>query len=310
VVAVPPLLLPVRRFATQESALDAFGLIPFWRLAEATSGRTMELVFALSAGALVALAALVPRRARVALPVVVALALLTLTVVSTRQIDRLTRLDRAWVFDTHDPRWLDDAADEPVTYLHGSAFSVGAWKHAFWNRRVDAVARLDGAAELHPLVAQELEVRPDGLLDPVDGGAFRPVLVAAPANLELAGERLAAAGRTTDLEGLVLWRPDLPVRVLTARSGVQPNGDIVGTAELTVYACGPGRMELTLLGKQGTPLEVRGNGITLARPEVAPDTVWKGSVSAPPDADGRSPCTFELVSPGLVGSTRLEFVRE
>ena len=31
-VAVPALLLPVRRFATQEAALDAFALIPFWRL--------------------------------------------------------------------------------------------------------------------------------------------------------------------------------------------------------------------------------------------------------------------------------------
>ena len=31
----------------------------------------------------------------------------------------LSRLDRAWVFDTGDPRWLDAAADGPVAYLHG-----------------------------------------------------------------------------------------------------------------------------------------------------------------------------------------------
>ena len=77
-----------------------------------------------------------------------------------------------------------------------------------------------------------------------------------------------------------------------------------------MYACGRGRLELTLLGKQGTPIELRVNGITWARPRVAPDTVWNGSIPSPPDADGRSLCIFELVSPGLVGSTRLEFVRE
>jgi hypothetical protein len=43
---------------------------------------------------------------------------------------------------------------------------------------------------------------------------------------------------------------------------------------------------------------------------VAPGAVWYGSVPSPPDANGRSLCLFELVSPGLVGSTRLEFVRE
>ncbi len=309
-VAVPALLLPVRRFATQEAALDAFALIPFWRLGEASSVRTLELVYALSAGVLIALAALVPRRARVALPVAVALSLLTLSVLSTRQIERLTQLDRAWVFDTGDPRWLDDAADGPVTYLHASAFSVGVWKHAFWNRSIDSVARLQDSARLDPLVPVELELRPDGVLGRVDGGAFRPALVAAPANFDLAGERLAVAPRSTDLPGLALWRLEQPLRLLTSRSGVQPNGDIVGTAEITVYACGKGRLELTLLGKQGAPIELRANGITTARPEIAPDTVWNGIITAPPDADGRSPCVFEVVSPGLVGSTRLEFVRE
>jgi hypothetical protein len=52
------------------------------------------------------------------------------------------------------------------------------------------------------------------------------------------------------------------------------------------------------------------NGITWAKPKVDSGSVWTGSVPAPPDADGRSACLFELVSPGLVGSTRLEFVRE
>ena len=89
--------------------------------------------------------------------------------------------------------------------------------------------------------------------------------------------------------------------------GVHPNGDILGTAEIEVFGCGPGRLELTLLGKQATPVEISANG----RPEltVAPatDTVWNGSVPSPgPTDNGR--CTFDIRSPGLVGSTRIEFV--
>ena len=112
-IAAGALVLPVRRFSTQESALDAVSMIPFWRLAEATSGQTLELVYALSVGALVALAVFLPQRARVALPVIVAVVLVTLSVLSTRQIDRLTQLDRAWVFDVGDPRWVDAVGHRP-----------------------------------------------------------------------------------------------------------------------------------------------------------------------------------------------------
>ncbi len=285
-------------------------MIPLWRLAEATSTQALELVYALTVGALVALAVFLPSRMRVALPVVVALTLVTLSILSTRQIERLTHLDRAWVFDTGDPRWVDEATTAPVTYLHASSFPAGVWKHLFWNRRIVAVAQLKSAAPLAPLAPVNVELGPDGLLRAVDGRAFQPALVAAPTDFELAGERIAQAPRSTDLAGLTLWRIDRPLRLLTSRTGVQPNGDVLGKAQITVYACGRGRLELTLLGKQGTPIELRVNGITWARPQIASGAVWNGSVPSPPDADGQSLCVFEIVSPGLVGSTRLEFVRE
>ncbi len=308
-LAVPAVLLPVDRFAIQESALDAVSMIPLWRLAEATSTQALELVYALTVGALVALAVFLPRRMRIALPVVVALTLVTLTIFSTRQIQRLTHLDRAWVFDTGDPRWVDEATSAPVTYLNASSFPAGVWKQVFWNRRIVAVAQLKGAAPIAPLAPVHVELAPDGRLRTVDGRAFRPALVAAPTDFDLAGVRIAQAPRSTDLAGITLWRTDGPLRLLTSRTGVKPNGDVLGTAQITVYACGPGRLELTLLGKQGAPVELRVNGITWARPQIAPGGVWYGSLPSPPDADGRSPCVFEIVS-GLVGSTRIEFVRE
>jgi hypothetical protein len=309
-LAVPPVLFPVHRFAIQESALDAVSLIPLWRLGETTSIQALELVYALGVGTLVALAVFLPTRMRIALPAVVALTLVTLSIFSTRQIEKLTHLDRAWVFDTGDPRWVDAATTAPVTYLHASAFAAGVWKQVFWNRRILAVARLKNAAPLGPLTPVNMELGHDGLLRAVDGRTFQPAFVAAPTDFELAGERIAQAPRSTDLAGITLWRTDPPLRLLTSRTGVRPDGDIFGTAQITVYACGRGRLELTLLGKQGTPIELRVDGITWARPQVAPGAVWNGSVPSPPDADGRSLCLFELVSPGLIGSTRLEFVRE
>ncbi|MDX6439434.1 MAG: hypothetical protein QOF45_2017 [Gaiellaceae bacterium] len=310
-IAIPAVLLPVGRFAVQESALDAFSLIPLWRLAEATSLSTLELVYTLSVSTLVVLAVFLARRACVALPVIVALALVSLSILSTRQIDRLTHLDRAWVFDTGDPRWIDRAADGPVTYLQAeTAFSAGLWKQAFWNRRIDAVAYLPEAARLPPLAPTVVALQPNGLLRTRDGGGLQATLVVSPTEIELFGESVAQAPRSTDTTGLTLWRAERPVRVSSVRSGVQPDGDINGSAHLTVYACGLGSLELTLFGKAGGPVEIRADGILRARPLLAANTVWNGSVAAPPDADGQSLCAFELVSRGLVGSTRLEFVRD
>ena len=308
-IATPVVLLPVARFAVQEAALDAFSFVPLWRLAEATSTTTLEVLFPFAAAALVAAAVFVPRRTKAVLPVLVAIVLVGLSAASTREIARLSRLDREWVFDTGDPRWLDRVAEGPVTYVHGSAFPAGAWKHAFWNRRIDAVAQLGGAAPLAPLVPVNLALRRDGGLEQSDGRNL-PRLLVTPAELELNGEQIARAPRSADLSGLSLWRAEQPVQLDTWRTGVQPNGDIIGRAEITAYRCGGGRLELTLLGKQGTPLELRANGLTVGRPVVAPGTVWNGTIEAPTDAGPRTTCLFELVSPGLVGSTRLEFVRE
>ena len=310
-VAVPAVLLPVGRFAVQEAALDAFSFVPLWRLAAVTSETTLELVFPLSAGALVALAMLVPRRALAVLPVVVLVVLGALSIVSTREIAQLSRDDRIWVFDTGDPRWIDAAADGPVTYLHTSGgFSAGVWKHLFWNDRVEAVAQLPEAAPIGPLEPATVGPHPTGLLLDTRGRRLDAGLVAVSSDFELAGERLATAPRSTDLPGLGLWRAERPVRVRTRRSGFQPNGDILGDAFVTVYGCGRGRLELTLLGKQGEPVLLTANQIPRQRFSVPPGDVWTGAIAAPPRADGRRVCVFGISSPGLLGSTIIEWVPE
>ena len=54
-----------------------------------------------------------------------------------------------------------------------------------------------------------------------------------------------------------------------------------------VYACGPGRLELTLIGKDGTPVEIAIEGAPTRRIEVPAGSVWTGSVPAPSYADGQ-----------------------
>jgi hypothetical protein len=148
-----------------------------------------------------------------------------------------------------------------------------------------------------------------GALRTAGGRPFRAGLLVAPKELELVARPLAQAPRSTDLAGLTLWRVDGPVRVSTWTSGLQPNGDLTGEVAMTVYACGRGRLDLILLGKQGLPVEIRADGILYRRITVPPGRVWTGSIPAPPDADGKRRCVFTVTSPGLVGSTRFAFVR-
>ena len=126
VLAVPAVLFPVKQFAVQAAALDAFSIIPLWRLREATSAATLEVVYVLSVSVFICIAVFLPPHLRAALPVAVAVAFVSLSVVSTREIERLTRLDRAWVFDVGDPRWVDQAAEGPVTYLQAGD-EVSGW---------------------------------------------------------------------------------------------------------------------------------------------------------------------------------------
>jgi hypothetical protein len=298
----------VMRFAVQEAALDAFAWVPLWRLAEATSPSTLEVVFPACAALLVAAAVVVPRGARSALPALVAAVLVTLSVVSSREVARLTQLDTEWVFGTAEPRWVDAATSGSVSYLHGSEYAAGAWKHLFWNRSIDAVVTLPDTSRLPPLEPATVSPRCDGLLLRMDGERPTARGVVAPSELELAGQPVSAASPSTDLNGLTLWQAEAPLRVVTRKDGFQPNGDIDGApAVVTVFGCGPGELQLTLLGKAGEPVSVTANEIPRRQFRLPNGDVWVGSIGAPPDADGRAPCVFRISSPGLVGSTVVEW---
>jgi hypothetical protein len=57
-------------------------------------------------------------------------------------------------------------------------------------------------------------------------------------------------------------------------------------------------------------LDIDIEGARTLRVQPPPGGLWQGSVPAPSYADGHTRCIYELHSNGLVGSTRIEFVRD
>ncbi len=130
----------------------------------------------------------------------------------------------------------------------------------------------------------------------------------APSTLTLAGEKVAErqAG-DSEAYGLAAWRPVEPVRVVLGTEGFLPNGDFSGTARVTVYACRPGTLDVTILGKTGDPIEARVDGIDVQRLDTPNGAAVTHRIPAPPYADGSTSCLFELVNPGYAGSTTIVF---
>ena len=191
-----------------------------------------------------------PRGARFILVGLVACTLVLVTIVSTYQIQRLARADRTWVFSTAQPRWIDENANGPVTYIYAeTAVPQMLWKTVYWNERIDRVLEFDGVPPAAPLPTRRAAPRcqradPGHSRTPTRGG-----YVVAPSNIVLAGTELASYGPAADIPGLTLWRADAPLRVRWITTGVQTNGDIAGAARVQVPGCTRGHLSLTLLSR-------------------------------------------------------------
>ena len=310
VVVAPAILLPVARFASRESALDSFSFIPLWRLEEMASSEWLQVAYAVGVGLVVVAAVLVPPRAGVAVFGLVASTLVLASIVSSREIQQLAAADRTWVFSTTQPSWIDEVADGPTTFIHADTeLPKALFQTVYWNERIDRVLQLEGAPGAAPIATESAAVLESGLVRDEGGKRLDGGLVVAPSSIVLQGRDLASYGPATDMPGLTLWRADSPLRVLWTTSGVQANGDIDGTARIVVPRCAQGHLGLTLLGKSGASVEISVDGIVIDTVAAPPGAVWTGEVSAPAYSDGTDICTFRIQSAGLLGSTRIEFVR-
>ena len=309
-IAVPAVLLPVRKLVTPYAAPDAFMILPIQRLLEATSAQFVEVSWMLFAVLMIAVAVTIPRRAAVLVPVILGVGLIAASALASSEIARLARIDNDRFFGDAKRTWVNDVATEPVTYLFdGSAYWNGVWKTAFWNDRIDRVVRLPGPP-LGSLPDAVVVSRSDGALVTDQGERIGGRRIVAPTAFTFVGEPLAEITQTdVDQGGLRLWRTPGSPRLSTWITGLKPNGDIVQPIRVVVYSCGPGRLELTLLGKQGLPVLLSVDGTPVARIALAPGGVWNGAVPTPKGANGKQACTFEIRSAGLVGSTKVTFVR-
>ena len=90
-------------------------------------------------------------------------------------------------------------------------------------------------------------------------------------------------------------------------SGLLPYGDFSGKATITVFACRPGTLDVTVLGKSGHPITAYVDGFEVAQLDTPAGESATHRIPAPPYADGSRPCLFDLVTEGFAGTTRIAF---
>jgi hypothetical protein len=310
-VAASALLLPVERITTRAAAADALSTVPLEYLRREVSEVTFETVYAVAAAAILLFAVLAPRRARAIVAGVVAVALIAGSLIASYEMRERSQYDRFTLFADTSPSWLDESGASGVAYLEtGDRIWPSVWHHMFWNRSITSVVRLRTAESPGVVPQRVVRLRDDGLLLDGNGDTVDAAQLVAPANVLVAGEQVSAIAPSTE-PGMTLWNVESPVRVLQRVRGLQPNGDLYGgqTARIEVFGCGPGELQLTLLGKEGDPTRIWLDGRLLAERSIPPESVWRPAVRAPATADGTGRCVYELESDGLVGSTRIEFVR-
>jgi hypothetical protein len=298
--------LPATRFATRQGAHDALtaiGLVDF------ADWSDVAFRLALVAFVLAAAAAFVflPQRFLAGAVAAMAIGFVALSALAAREIDEFTRIEHAHDFGTADRRWIDAAGVEPVLLLDtGELPSTAVARTTFGNRSVEHVARLSGVPE-QALPEFPVDIRRDGaLVDTATGREVSPRHIALPLTTVVDGTRIASSPLTDIAPGSGLWEPRQPLRLVSRSLGFTPVGDF-SLGRVVVYRCGPGALELTLLGKDGHPVAVRVNGFPWETIEIPPGGVWRGAVE-PVVENSAVPCVFELESAGLVGSTRVEWV--
>ena len=241
-------------------------------------GTTRAAVIGVTVVASAAFVLVPARRARM-LVIALATGLALISIGASREIARESRLEEAKAFGEAEPEWIDAAAKgEKVALLNtGDREWPIIPRTVFWNRRVTTVARLPARTGSGAMPQVRVDPGMDGILRTEDGGTLEEPLVAAPAGVTLDGTPVAVGAPTSAASNLVLWRVIAPARLESVVSGLGANGDFAGSVYVTVYACGPGRLELTLIGKSGGPLRSAPTGSRSGR-------LWR-----PRAASGRVP---------------------
>jgi hypothetical protein len=311
VAVAPALFLPVDKLVNTYAVPSAFMTIPLLDLAERTSAATLRFAWLTGAVALVALTLLIPRRAGPALVLLVAFGLGATSVLAQKRIDRRASADRREFFGTSSTQWIDRAAKGDVAYLDDEdPLWNAAWHVAFWNQRVRSVATLGQTAGPLP-GAVAVSALPDGRLVRGDGSPLHERFVVTRKWVTLDGQRLKRIAQGRDEPGLTLWRTPSDPAVSTWTQGVLRRGDVVQPVTVTVFDCRVGRLELTLLPKQGLPtVSLSVVGLQPVTVPLPANSILQGWIPAPPSGGEKGKkCVFEISPQGLVETTGIVFKR-
>jgi hypothetical protein len=311
-VAASALLLPLDRVTAPAAYADSPSMIPLELLSRHLDESAFEGLYAGVVALLLLAAVLLPRRAAPALAVVVAVALAAASVVAAREIRDRSQVERTRTFAGAPVDWIDAGGAGDVGLLvTNQRFWPSTWEQLFWNESIRKVIRLRGAENPGLVPQQVATIQPDGTLKTPSGTDLELSAVAAPTGTAIVGGEVASLPASFEQQGMGLWLVEPPLRVSHRIVGLQPNGDLYGESHawVVVFGCGPGRLELTLLGKQGLPTRIILNGVVAAERAIPPGKVWRVAVPAPAGADGTDRCVYEIDTDGLIGSTRIDFVR-
>jgi Dolichyl-phosphate-mannose-protein mannosyltransferase len=313
-VAVAVLLvLPVKRLVTIYTTHDAMTLIPLYKLLQASSPDTLVAVYSAVAVLAAVAFAVAPGRYLRVVPVVLLVAFGLASILSSRFVaDEARAQQRTFLGD--DPRWIDHAGAKRAAYLYdGEPSWNGVWETVFWNERIDRVYDLGGDEVPGPLPQAHVQTEGDGTVFVPPSGLKEAKYAVASNWIELRGDRVAQVTQQgLSQAGLVLWKLDRPLRVLSRVSGLQVNGDIYARdkGRLVVYACNNGTFSVTLIIKEPEVVDIRIDGRNvrhLAFPSPKENETWHGDL--PVTGHGGGPCTLEVAPTGLVGTTVFTFAR-
>jgi hypothetical protein len=292
--------LPWDDLVATDALPDSFSLVILDRLRPHDPNAVVTVVAAVLLGAF----AFVPRRLRLVLPVLVAAVLISASVVSANNVADRVRYDQVNLVGT--PRdWVDAASHgQPVTYVYdGETYWNGVWQATIWNSSINRVVALAPSRVPGPIPQQQRAPAPDGSL-----GLDNPYVVASDPHTFRGAPVAHIDQKDVEVAGLTLWRVDRPTRLSTVTRGVRPEGDMIEPAQITVYDCAGGRLEMTLLPKETKVVTVLLDGHVATRAKIGGLPYWNGTVEVPQSPSTRV-CHFTILGESLLGSTRIEFVR-
>ena len=300
---------PWDELVTRAAQPDAFSVIPLRWMRVAYPELDVKVVLLVGALELLALAALIPRRARWLMPATVGALLAAASVPVTVEVTREAR-DYARFFTGSDARWIDHGASGSVAYVYGGEqpWTGGApvWVNLFWNRRVDRLYSLFGPWIAGPVPPSTVRPPPDGRLLGRGGREADAEYAAASRRITFVGQPIAQGGTS-----LVLWRIDPPLRLSTRATGLDATGALAAQGSLVVYDCRSGELRVTLRSSADQDVELVRDGDVVRRLTLSADRPWSGSVPAvPAAAPGPRTCRFAVRGVDRpLRAERFDFVR-